>query len=159
MSLELKVPPPVVAIALAAAMYGVSEALPGLDLRFPASRALAALLAAAGLAVMLSAAFLFLRHRTTIDPRKPERSSTLLTGGVYRWSRNPIYLADVLLLLAWATYLAHPLALALVPAFVAWMNAFQIAPEERILRERFGVAYEDYRRRVGRWLGPARQGR
>ena len=152
MSLDLKVPPPGLALVLAGAMYGVSWAFPELRFQSRASHALAVALAVAGLGFFVPAALAILRHRTTIDPRKPERSSTLVTRGIYRASRNPIYLGDVLLLLAWATYLGAPLAYAAVPLFVWWMNRFQIGPEERILAAKFGDEYRQYCRRVRRWL-------
>jgi protein-S-isoprenylcysteine O-methyltransferase Ste14 len=143
----------VVFLLLAAAMYGVDRALPGLRFDFPGRRELVWIVAACGFGVAVAAAIAFAIHRTTIDPRKPERTRALVTGGVYRFSRNPIYLGDTVLLLAWALYLANPLAFAIVPAFVAWMNAFQIAAEERFLRARFGAAYHEYGARVRRWLG------
>jgi protein-S-isoprenylcysteine O-methyltransferase Ste14 len=67
-------------------------------------------------------------------------------------SRNPMYVGLLLLLAGWALHLSHPLALLGLPAFVAYMNRFQIAPEERALRAKFGPAYEDYARAVRRWL-------
>jgi protein-S-isoprenylcysteine O-methyltransferase Ste14 len=152
-ALELKVPPPVVTVVLAAAMYAADRMFPGLRVASFASALLAWVLAGSGLLIFVSAIVSIVRAGTTIDPRKPELTRKLVTGGMYRWSRNPVYLGDVLLLLAWATYLANPIAFAMVPVFVAWMNAFQIAPEERLLRARFGDAYEQYCRRVRRWLG------
>ena len=153
--LELKIPPPVVALVLGAAMYGADRAVAALRVDPPGGRMLVWLLAGFGLLIAGSAVVSIVRAHTTVDPRKPERTTALVTSGMYRWSRNPVYLGDTLLLLAWATYLANPLAFALAPLFVAWMNVFQIAPEERMLRERFGEAYQEYCRRVGRWLGPA----
>jgi protein-S-isoprenylcysteine O-methyltransferase Ste14 len=154
--LELKIPPPLAVILLGAAMYAADRSFPGLRLDDPPGRRLLTwLLAVGGLGMAISAVVSIVRARTTVNPLKPERTSTLITSGMYRWSRNPIYLGDTLVLLAWATYLATPLAFAMVPVFVIWMSAFQIAPEERMLRERFGPAYEAYCRRVGRWWGRA----
>ena len=82
----------------------------------------------------------------------PDRSAALVAGGIYRSSRNPMYLGFLLLLAAWACWLANPLALAGLPAFVLYLNRFQIAPEERALRARFGDAYDGYARAVRRWL-------
>jgi protein-S-isoprenylcysteine O-methyltransferase Ste14 len=63
-----------------------------------------------------------------------------------------MYLGIVLALLGWAAFLANAAALAVVPAFVAWMNAFQIAPEERALAAKFGAAFSGYREKVRRWI-------
>ena len=76
----------------------------------------------------------------------------LVTTGIYRKTRNPMYVALAMALLAWAVWLAHPLALAGVVAFVAWMNRYQIAPEERALHALFGTEFERYRSEVRRWL-------
>jgi protein-S-isoprenylcysteine O-methyltransferase Ste14 len=72
--------------------------------------------------------------------------------GVYRWTRNPMYLGMAVLLLAWGLWLANGAALAVISLFVAYLNRFQIAPEERALQARFGDEFTAYRARVRRWL-------
>ena len=72
--------------------------------------------------------------------------------GIYRWTRNPMYLAMLLVLVAWACIVANVAALAILPLFVAYLNRFQIGPEERALQARFGAEFEQYRRNVRRWL-------
>ena len=94
----------------------------------------------------------FLRARTTPNPLQPQQASTLVTDGIYRCTRNPMYLGMALALLGWAGWLAHPLALACIPLAMAWLQRFQIQPEERILEQRFGEAFRRYRQRVRRWL-------
>ena len=150
--LELRVPPPVVAGLCAALMWLTAEALPMTDFALPAKAALAAVLAAAGLCVGLVAVFQFRKARTTVHPMKPQESSALVVGGIYRATRNPMYLGVLLMLAAWAAWLANGAALVLLPCFVVYMNRFQIAPEERALDARFGAAFADYRRAVRRWL-------
>jgi protein-S-isoprenylcysteine O-methyltransferase Ste14 len=82
----------------------------------------------------------------------PHESSALVTDGLYRFSRNPIYVADALVLVAVALLVANALALLVLPLFVAYLDRFQIRPEERALRERFGAQFEAYCREVRRWL-------
>jgi len=94
----------------------------------------------------------FQRARTTVDPLRPEKASALVTSGIYRRTRNPMYVALAIALLGWAIWLGHPLALLGVAAFVAWINRFQIAPEERALRALFGPEFERYCSEVRRWL-------
>jgi len=108
-------------------------------------------IALGALALGVAAALEFRRVKTTINPMTPEKSSALATGGVFAWSRNPIYVADAILLLAWAIYLGNPLSLLGIPAFVLYMNRFQIRPEEEALKRIF-PDYEAYCRRVRRWL-------
>lgn len=94
----------------------------------------------------------FVAARTTVDPHRVRRASRLVTGGVYRITRNPMYLALLLVLLASAVREADPLALACAGGFVAYLNRFQIAPEERTLADLFGEEYEAFRRRTRRWI-------
>lgn len=118
---------------------------------FPYRVPISVLLACTGLFIAVEAAWEFRRVKTTINPMTPEKSSALATRGVYAWSRNPIYAADAILLLAWAVYLGNPMALLGIPVFMLYMNRFQIAPEEKALREKF-PDFEAYCRRVRRWL-------
>ena len=77
---------------------------------------------------------------------------SLVTGGIYRWTRNPMYLAMLLLLIGWACVVSNWAALAMLPLFVAYLNRYQIGPEERALQARFGAEFASYRRKVRRWL-------
>jgi protein-S-isoprenylcysteine O-methyltransferase Ste14 len=152
MKLALKVPPPVVTLIAGAAMWLVAWALPWLGLALPAKLAVALALAAAGVAVPIAAVVSFVRAKTTVSPLKPESTSALVTSGMYRYSRNPMYLGMALVLLAWGVYLANLAALAFLPLFTLYMNRYQIEPEERALSNRFGDVYKAYSARVRRWL-------
>jgi protein-S-isoprenylcysteine O-methyltransferase Ste14 len=109
------------------------------------------LLLAAG-AIGIAGVRAFGRARTTVDPLRPEKASSLVTAGIYRRTRNPMYVALAIALLAWAVWLAHPLTLLGVAAFVAWISRFQIAPEERALHALFGAEFDRYCSEVRRWL-------
>jgi len=150
--LELRVPPPLVASIMALLMWLAARLLPLLDFALPAKSALAIALVAIGLGVGLVAVFQFKRARTTVHPMRPQESSSLVTTGIFRRSRNPMYFGVLLILAAWAVWLANVAAFLLLPVFVAYLNRFQIAPEERMLEARFGAAFADYRRAVRRWL-------
>jgi protein-S-isoprenylcysteine O-methyltransferase Ste14 len=76
----------------------------------------------------------------------------LVMGGVYRLTRNPMYLAMLVVLAAWALVVSNFAAFLLLPLFVAYLNRFQILPEERALQARFGAEFERYRSSVRRWL-------
>jgi protein-S-isoprenylcysteine O-methyltransferase Ste14 len=122
------------------------------DFALPAKAALAAVLTATGLCFGLVAFFQFRRAGTTVHPTKPQESSVLVVGGIYRVTRNPMYLGVLLILTAWAAWLGNGAAFVLLPCFVAYLNRFQIAPEERALEAHFGDAFAGYRRVVRRWL-------
>ncbi len=88
----------------------------------------------------------------TINPTKPGSTSSIVTGGVYRVTRNPMYVGLALLLAGFALYLGNALGFLTLPAVVLYLGRFQIGPEERVLAAKFGAAYDDYRSRVRRWL-------
>lgn len=121
-------------------------------LTFPIPSAIAFPVGAIGLSLDAIALVHFLRSRTTINPLKPESASALVTGGIYRFTRNPMYLGLATLLLAWAIYLGNLAALTGLPLFILYMKRFQIASEERALEARFGAEYIAYRTRVRRWV-------
>lgn len=144
-ALELKIPPVALALLIALAMWGAPAVFPSADLPL-AVRAFIGIVC--GLAGIVS----IRRARTTINPTKPDSASTLVTSGIYRHTRNPMYLGVVFALVGWAAFLANALALVGAFAFAAYMNRFQIAPEERALAAIFGAEYAAYTSRVRRWL-------
>ena len=150
--LELKIPPPVVGLATAALMWFVAREFPALRFTFPYQTGLAIGLAAIGLLLDVSGVAGFLRAKTTVNPLKPAAASKLVTTGLYRFTRNPMYAGMLLLLLAWATRLSNTAALAGPPLFALYITRFQIVPEERALSSLFGREYAAYRARVRRWF-------
>ncbi len=153
-SLETRIPPPLVAIVCAGLMSLVAQWITAPVLSLPASLRgllIAALLCVAGF-FALSAALRFKRSATTIDPRKPDTTHALVTEGVYRWTRNPMYLGMALVLAAWGVYLLSVWSLLGVVVFVTYLNRFQIGPEERALRALFGAEFDTYCATVRRWI-------
>ncbi|HEY0857558.1 MAG TPA: isoprenylcysteine carboxylmethyltransferase family protein [Albitalea sp.] len=151
-ALELKVPPLAVMLCAGAAMWLAAAAAPALTLDWPFATVAAGALALAGLAVALAGVLSFRRARTTVNPVTPGAASALVTSGIYRLTRNPMYLGFALVLLAWAVFLGNVLALVLLPAFVLYIDRFQIEPEERVLSALFGEAFVAYTTQVRRWL-------
>ncbi|WP_245960776.1 methyltransferase family protein [Wenzhouxiangella sediminis] len=137
---------------VASAMWGVARMTIGLDPAPWLRIGLAALLLITGAWLAVAGVIEFRRASTTVNPMAPGDSSTVVDSGVYRYTRNPMYLGFVFVLLAWAVWLAAPWTLLGPAAFVAWMNRFQILPEERALVDRFGDDYRAYRERVRRWV-------
>lgn len=151
-ALELKIPPVAVTVLFAAAMWLLAAVTPEFPLALHWRLAGFAALAVIGGAIGLAGVRSFHRAQTTVNPLNPERATTLVVGGVYRYSRNPMYLALLLALLGWGLYLANPLSLVTALAFVPYMNRFQIGPEERALQRVYGQAFADYCGQVRRWL-------
>jgi protein-S-isoprenylcysteine O-methyltransferase Ste14 len=150
--LENRIPPPLVFLATAGLMLGAALLLPPSGLRGPLSWGIGT--AALVLAALLGPTAIrrFMGVGTTIDPVRIERASVLVTDGVYRWSRNPMYLAMAALLVSLAAFAAQPWLLLGPLGFVLFITRFQIIPEEHALRARFGETYDSYRAAVRRWI-------
>lgn len=146
------IPPPLVVAIFAAAMWALARYLAPGHFAFPGQTAIAIAVLAAGLALMLAAVLSFARAKTTVNPLRPARASHLVTSGVFAWSRNPIYLGDLLVLVALALWWGQIAGFALLPLSVLYLNRFQIEPEEEALTHLFGEEYRQYQARVRRWL-------
>jgi protein-S-isoprenylcysteine O-methyltransferase Ste14 len=151
-ALELKVPPPIVALVLALAMWAVSRLTPTFEVAASLRIALAVAIALVGAAFSAAGVAAFHQARTTLNPMKPETASSLVTTGIYRITRNPMYVGLLFVLVGWTVFLSAPWTLAGPIVFVAYMTRFQIAPEERALAAAFGDVYAGYKARVRRWL-------
>lgn len=152
-ALELKIPPPVVMALLAVAMYAVARLLPQWLLPLPISirAGLAGVWIVAGIVIAILGVVAFRRHRTTVNPLRPDSASQIVTTGIFAHSRNPMYLGMVFGLTGWSLWLAQPLAMPGVLLAILWLHFLQIKPEERILLHKFGEPYAEYLRKVRRW--------
>jgi protein-S-isoprenylcysteine O-methyltransferase Ste14 len=151
-TLELKIPPPIIGIFTAITMWFAKDFALTFDLAWSAR------LIAAGIVLCLAGYFgiagtiAFRRAKTTVNPLKPENSSSLVTSGVYRLTRNPMYVSFTLILVAWTVYLSSIAGIAGPLLFALYITRFQIQPEERILQGIFGEAFTAYMQRTRRWL-------
>lgn len=150
--LDLKIPPLLVWLVFAGAMLGIARFAPGLSFELSTGPAIAAALVALGGAVTLAGVLAFRSKRTTVNPLDPGAASIVVSSGVYRISRNPMYLGFLMALAGWAVYLSNIGAILLLPAFVAYLTEYQIKPEERALLAKFGPEFTQYMSRVRRWL-------
>jgi protein-S-isoprenylcysteine O-methyltransferase Ste14 len=151
-TLELKIPPPLVGALVAVSMWVIATQAPVLPLTETVRLTVAGGLALLGFAFDATGILAFLRAKTTVNPMQPQKSATLVTTGIYRLTRNPMYVGMLCLLCAWGVFLGSAWVAIGPVAFVLYINLFQIAPEERMLAVLFGADYADYTARVRRWL-------
>jgi protein-S-isoprenylcysteine O-methyltransferase Ste14 len=151
-SLELRVPPVAVASVAALCMWMLARWTPGLGWGGYWRLGAAVSLFVAGVVVAVAGVLEFRRARTTVNPTTPQAATSMVRSGIYRHTRNPMYLGMLLVLAGWAVWLASLAAVAVLPVFVLYLNRLQIEPEERALASRFGADFEEYRRSVRRWL-------
>ncbi len=150
--MSLKIPPPLVMVVHMLLVWLVARFVPDLNFDFPFQRDLVLILGVAGVAFAMVAMGLFRRAKTTVDPLNPEKAEHLVTTGVYRITRNPMYLGLILILLAWIIMKGNPLNLIFLITCMGFLTKFQIKPEEEALSARFGAAYSNYRAKVRRWI-------
>ena len=150
--LKLKVPPVAAGLIAAALMWVAAWAAPVFAFTYPGAYMYSVGLALIGVLTCLAGVVSFRRAKTTVNPMKPASASSLVVSGIYRYTRNPMYLGFLLILLGWAAFLSNVLALVFLPGFVLYMNRFQIFPEERVLGTLFANDFAKYRARVRRWL-------
>ncbi|MCL7743391.1 isoprenylcysteine carboxylmethyltransferase family protein [Guyparkeria hydrothermalis] len=146
------IPPPAALLIAMALTYAASRLWPKSTIDWVGLPWLAGALFVAGGGLMLAAVWTLWRAHTTIDPFRPERASHLVTQGIYRISRNPIYLGDALLLTGVAFWLGQPLGLFVLVLFVLFIDRFQIRGEEAALARHFGETFHRYRQQTRRWL-------
>lgn len=145
--------PPVAWVALFAGLMIVTARLfPETRVEFPGRPLAAYALVAAGIGVAVAGVLAFRRHRTTVDPSRPDKASTLVTSGIYAVTRNPMYVGMALTVAGIGLRTGSLIALSLAPVFVVALTKFQIEPEEAAMRRLFGEAFDAYAARVPRWL-------
>jgi protein-S-isoprenylcysteine O-methyltransferase Ste14 len=150
--LDVKIPPPIVGVLVAIAMWAIAKAGLQFSLESHVRYTIVGILIVTGIAFDLLGLAAFRASRTTVNPLKPDHASALVTGGIYRFTRNPMYVGAMLLLLAWGIYLSTLLSIAGPAFFVVYITRFQIQPEERALKNIFGEEFSSYGKRVRRWL-------
>lgn len=148
----MHIPPPVYMFLAIIGMHYGAQFLPFLSFQFAEQFILSYALALFGIFILALTVLRYFRRRTTIQPNKLDQMSTLVTDGVNRYSRNPMYLAMLLFIISAGLYWGTFLVLIAAPAFVMVINKMQIEPEEEALEAIFGQDYLDYKQRVRRWM-------
>ena len=113
---------------------------------------MAILFAISGIVLVVISMLAFRRASTTVDPFHPEETSHLVVDGVFRYSRNPMYVSLLLVLISWAIWLGSIYNVAVLALFVTYITFFQIKPEEEAMRFLFGESYEHYCAKIRRWI-------
>ena len=147
MNLDTKIPPPIVTVIILSIIYlfDLNEYNLNTDL-------ISIITLLIGLIFIISAVIQFINRKTTVNPTKPHKTSTLVITGIYKITRNPMYFGMLLIIISFALYKASIISLILIPLFIFYINKFQIEPEEFEMRKKFGIKYEDYCKKVDRWI-------
>lgn len=152
-ALELKIKPPIVAFIAAIIMVLIDHFWPSERLGLgQLQMGIMLLLITAGLMLPITGIKRFIQAGTTVHPDLKHATNKLVMSGIYRVSRNPMYLGILLNLIAFSVWLNNGLSIGVCIGFVWYITQFQIKPEERFLQQKFGKQYEDYCQKVRRWL-------
>ncbi|MCK0159867.1 methyltransferase family protein [Allomuricauda sp. F6463D] len=150
--MKVKVPPVLVMLIFGGLMYILDRFLPVGEFDFFGRNELAGILFGLGILIGAISVIQFLSNKTTLDPLHPQKTTKLITKGVYNYSRNPMYLGLLLVLLALGLMLGNAFNTLIAAGFVSYMNKFQIKPEEAMLLEKFGKEYSIYCKLTRRWF-------
>ena len=150
--MQLKLPPILIMIIFGVLMYLCSLILPVGYFSFFGRPYLIYFLIGLACVIGIWSLIQFYSNKTTVNPLELDKVSTLVSSGLYQYSRNPMYLAMLLLLLAWGLWLGNAFNTIIAAGFVYYMNAFQIEPEEKVLLKMFGKEYKEYCTLVRRWF-------
>ncbi|RUM75801.1 MAG: isoprenylcysteine carboxylmethyltransferase family protein [Sulfurovum sp.] len=152
MRIKLLIPPPVYALMMGGLMWFLNH-------HFPINHFIAMPWNWIGVVlILISGAFdiwsilLFFKKHTTANPMKPENTTDLVTKGLYKITRNPMYVGLLVILTGYAIWLGSVTPFLVLPIFYFLITEMQIKPEEAILEEKFGQEYLNYKKRVRRWL-------
>lgn len=152
MNLQLKIPPVIVTVIVAAGIWCINQYLNFGWAHLPHMLWLSFIFLGIGGVFGLLGLIQFYRNSTSIDPHKPNKASDLVTNGIYSISRNPMYVGLLLILIAYGFYLGNLLTFLMLPLFIWYMNRYQILPEEKVMEEKFGNEFQKYKSEVRRWL-------
>lgn len=151
-TLETKIPPVLLTVLLGLAAFSLSKANPESSFSFVGQFVAGGICLVTGVLISLLGVKAFQDHRTTVNPTTPESTSQIVCIGVYRHTRNPMYVGFGLVLLAAVLFMGNAASFLVIPVYVVYITHFQIKPEERALLAKFGAPYREYMASVRRWL-------
>ena len=146
----IKIPPPLLVIILTSLVYFSSTKLELIYL--PYRQIVSVIILIIGLIVIVSPVVDFIKSKTTVNPVKFKNVNRLVTTGIYRYSRNPMYLGMILIIISTTIYYLNFLSVFSPLIFYIWINKFQINREEIFLEDKFGSEYLKYKSKTRRWI-------
>ena len=146
----LKIPPPLLVLILVIANYFSSKKIDLIHL--PNQDLISILILLIGIFILINPIFKFIKSKTTIDPIKFKKVNKLITSGIYKYSRNPMYLGLLMIVISNTIFFLNIFSITTPILFYFWINKFQIKREEIFLTEKFGKEYSLYKAKTRRWV-------
>ncbi len=148
--METKIPPPIVTLLFGLSIYFSRGIFQAVEVKY--SFYIAILLLILGLTVLISAVRLFRKDKTTVNPLSPEQATKLVTDGIFKYSRNPMYLGMAFILGSIAVFFNLIGGIILIALFCFYITKFQIIPEERAMSNLFSQDFDKYKQKTRRWI-------
>ena len=146
----LKIPPPLLVLILVIFNYFSSKKIDSILL--PNQKLISFILLFIAVLILINPIFKFIKSRTTINPIKFKKVNKLITSGIYKYSRNPMYLALLMIVISTTIFYLNIFSITTPILFYCWINKFQIKREEIFLTEKFGKEYLSYKNNTRRWI-------
>ena len=150
MHIKTKIPPPLVALTFGFLINYTKSIFPKIEIKW--GDVFGSIIIIFGIIIILSAIVLFKKYKTTITPLKPSKATKLIVSGVYKFSRNPMYLGLLMIVISTSIFYLNIFSIVTPVLFVSWINRFQIGREEIFLTEKFGKEYILYKTKTRRWI-------
>ena len=150
--LENKIPPPAVLIVCLVLMWLISRETTSLEIDSEIKLLTSSFMFLLGVSIAVAGIVSFRKAKTTVNPLKPEEASHLVVAGIFKYTRNPMYLGMLCVAIGMVIKLANLWAAVMVLVFFFYISRYQITPEERAMQKLFGDQFSDYTKRVRRWL-------
>ena len=146
----IKIPPPVLVLILVSSNYFSSKKIDLIHL--PNQDLISIIILLIGILILINPIFKFIKSKTTIDPIKFKKVNKLIISGIYKYSRNPMYLGLLMIVISTSIFFLNILSITTPFLFYCWINRFQIKREEIFLTEKFGKEYILYKTKTRRWI-------
>ena len=145
-----KIPPPLVVLILVISTFFSSKKIDLIQIPFQTS--IAIFILSVGILILINPVLKFIKSKTTINPIKFKKVNKLVTSGIYRYSRNPMYLGMLMIVVSSSIFYLNIYSILTPLFFYLWINIFQIKREEVFLTEKFGEDYLSYKKKTRRWI-------
>ena len=145
-----KIPPPILVLILVSSNYFSSKKIDLIHL--PNQDLISIIILLIGILILINPIFKFIKSKTTIDPIKFKKVNKLIISGIYKYSRNPMYLGLLMIVISTSIFFLNIFSITTPFLFYCWINRFQIKREEIFLTEKFGQEYISYKTKTRRWI-------
>ena len=146
----IKIPPPLIVLVLIISIYFSSKKIDLINIPFQLE--ISFFILSLGILVFINPVLKFIKSKTTINPIQFEETNRLVTSGIFKYSRNPMYLGMLMIIISTSIFYLNIYSILTPFLFVFWINKFQIKREEIFLTEKFGKEYLSYKNKTRRWL-------